>query len=149
MLTSEHRSGRAYACTLAGLGASIIAFDEKREVNETVNIIRSFGGQAIACMDFASVTSAMNELMKVDMVVTTSDVPKYHYLDETSGDSWRQTMQSTLDYTYKIVRLVWPFLVKEKRGKVVIGTSPIGIYGQPGQAAYASAVSSIPFCDRP
>jgi len=79
------------------------------------------------------------------MVITTSDAPQGRYLDETSDEVWRCTIASSLDSTYKIVRLVWPFFVKANKGKIVIGTSPMGIYGQPGQVAYASAVSLEPF----
>lgn len=128
---------------LARLGASIIAFDDIRDPSETVDSIRSTGGHAIACRDVSSLGSVINGLGRLDIVITTSDVPDGQSFDKTSYDTWRRIIEPSLNQTYKIVKIAWAFFLKENKGRIVIGISPMGIFGQPGQSAYASAVSFL------
>ena len=46
--------------------------------------------------------------------------------------------------TYKVTKAAYPYMLKQKYGRIVNTTSTSGIYGNFGQANYAAAVSEAP-----
>lgn len=111
------------------------------EVNTTVDLIRSNGGEATACIDQASLSAVLENLSRLDIVISASPaVPNSHHVGDTSEDTWRGVVVSTLDSTFRVIRLAWPLLLRNTGGKVVFEAKPIGLYGESGQSAYSSAV---------
>lgn len=43
--------------------------------------------------------------------------------------------------TYKVSKAAWPYMLKQKYGRIINTTSTSGIYGNFGQANYSAAVS--------
>jgi multifunctional beta-oxidation protein len=56
---------------------------------------------------------------------------------------WDQVIAVHLRGTYKVTKAAWPYMLKQKYGRIVNTTSTSGIYGNFGQANYAAAVSTI------
>lgn len=58
---------------------------------------------------------------------------------------WHDVMAVHLRGTYKVTKAAWPYMLKQKYGRIVNTTSTSGIYGNFGQANYAAAVSNYIF----
>jgi hypothetical protein len=58
-----------------------------------------------------------------------------------TDDLWFPVLSVHLRGTYKVCRAAWPFMMKQKYGRIINITSTSGIYGNFGQANYAAAVS--------
>ena len=58
-----------------------------------------------------------------------------------TDDMWYSVMNVHLRGTYGVMRAAWPYMLKQRYGRVVNITSTSGIYGNFGQANYAAAVS--------
>jgi multifunctional beta-oxidation protein len=58
-----------------------------------------------------------------------------------ADELWFSVINVHLRGTYKITKAAWPFMVKQKYGRIVNISSTSGIYGNFGQANYAAAVS--------
>jgi len=56
---------------------------------------------------------------------------------------WDIIMAVHLRGTYKVTKAAWPYMLKQKYGRIVNTTSTSGIYGNFGQANYAAAKSGI------
>lgn len=56
-------------------------------------------------------------------------------------DMWYDVMNVHLRGTYSVMRAAWPYMLKQRYGRVVNITSTSGIYGNFGQSNYAAAVS--------
>ncbi len=59
---------------------------------------------------------------------------------------WDDVLGVHLNGTYATTKAAWPYFLKQKYGRVVNTTSVSGIYGNFGQANYATAVSWLSFC---
>jgi multifunctional beta-oxidation protein len=58
---------------------------------------------------------------------------------------WDQVIAVHLRGTYKVTKAAWPYMLKQKYGRIVNTTSTSGIYGNFGQANYAAAVCELVF----
>lgn len=57
---------------------------------------------------------------------------------------WHQVINCHLRGTYKITRAAFPYMVKQKYGRIVNITSTSGIYGNFGQANVSSTDRACP-----
>ena len=57
---------------------------------------------------------------------------------------WDDINNVHLRGTYKCTRAAYPYMLKQKYGRVINTASTSGIYGNYGQANYAAAVSKAP-----
>jgi multifunctional beta-oxidation protein len=58
---------------------------------------------------------------------------------------WNPIINVHLRGTYSCTKAAWPYMLKQKYGRVINTTSTSGIYGNFGQSNYAAAVSSPAF----
>ena len=56
---------------------------------------------------------------------------------------WDEVISVHLRGTYAVTRAVWPYMLKQRYGRIVNITSTSGVYGSFGQANYASAKCGI------
>lgn len=105
------------------------------------NQIRGLDSQITVYPNLDTLKSVVENLGKVDIVVTTCEPPEPLYFDAHNTETWTHAVDSSLTSTSRLLRLLWPFFQDQKQGKAVLDISPVGIYGHPGQSAFASAVS--------
>lgn len=152
--------GRAYALELSRRGAAVVVNDlggsisgegSSRAADEVVDEIRSNGGRAIA--DFGSVTdqNAMNEMAarvvsefgRIDILVANAGIIRDRTFAKMGAADFEDVVDVHLMGTVRTVRAVWPTMVGQGGGRIIVTTSGSGLFGGFGQSNYAAAKMGI------
>ena len=118
--------------------------------DDVVEEIRKNGGKAIANKASAEdgefvVQAAINAYGRIDIVINNAGILRDKSFQNMDDDLWDQVIAVHLRGTYKVTKAAWPYFLKQKYGRVVNTTSTSGIYGNFGQANYATAVRPLTF----
>ena len=138
--------GRAYAKALAKVGAKVAVNDITDQAEVVAQEIRNAGGDAIAIKITVEkgdevVKAVVDKYGRIDGLVNNAGILRDKAFTNMTDDQWFQVYNVHLRGTYKTIKAAWPFMMKQKFGRIVNITSTTGIYGNFGQANYAAAVS--------
>lgn len=111
-----------------------------------VNEIKKLGGKAAGVKASAEdgdavVKAAIDAFGRVDIVINNAGILRdksFHNMDDSL---WDPVMNVHARGTYKVTKAAWPYMLKQKYGRIINTTSTSGIYGNFGQANYSAAVS--------
>ena len=139
--------GRAYALLFAKLGASIVVNDLVNP-DGVVQEITKMGGKAAGNKASAEdgdavVKAAIDAFGRIDIIVNNAGILRDKAFGNMDDSLWDQVIAVHLRGTYKITKAAWPYMLKQKYGRIVNTTSTSGIYGNFGQANYAAAKLGI------
>ena len=123
-------------------------------VNDLVNPdavtqeIQKLGGKAVANKASAEdgdavVKSAIDAFGRIDIIVNNAGILRDKAFANMEDSQWDQVLNVHLRGTYKVTKAAWPYMLKQKYGRIVNTTSTSGIYGNFGQANYAAAKLGI------
>ncbi|RKP10244.1 hypothetical protein THASP1DRAFT_34175 [Thamnocephalis sphaerospora] len=150
--------GRAYALLLGSLGASVVVNDlggsavgsgsDKRAADVVVDEIVRAGGKAVANYDSVEegekvVETAIKAFGRVDILVNNAGILRDKSFVRMTDADWDLVQRVHLRGTYKVTKAAWPYLVKQKYGRIVNTASAVGLYGNFGQANYSAAKLGI------
>jgi len=145
--------GRAIALAFAQEGADmLVASRTLAEVAETAEEVRALGRRAVALkVDVSSrdevermVAQGLEELGKVDLLVNNAGTyGAIGPLVDNDPEKWVQTVRINLFGTFFCARAVLPFMIRQRRGKIINlsgggATSPL-----PNFSAYAASKAAI------
>ncbi len=138
--------GRAYCLAFAKYGASVVVND-LASPDGVVDEIKKMGGKAVGVKASAEdgdavVKAAIDAFGRIDIVINNAGILRDKAFVNMSDSLWDPVLNVHARGTYKVTRAAWPYFLKQKYGRVVNTTSTSGIYGNFGQANYATAVSS-------
>ncbi|KAJ0153813.1 4-hydroxyacetophenone monooxygenase [Fusarium oxysporum f. sp. albedinis] len=139
--------GRAYCIGLAKLGASIVVNDWK-DPQSVVNEIKSLGGVAVPDNHSvedgdAVIDTAIRAFGRIDILINNAGMLRDKAFQNMTDKMWDDVNNIHLRATYKCARAAYPYMVKQKYGRIVNTTSTSGTYGNYGQANYAAAKTAI------
>lgn len=154
--------GRAIALKLASEGARIVVNDlDLDPAMETVETIRAFGGDAVACAgsvgapDFAErfIGTAVEHFDGIDIIVNNAGYTWDNVVQKMTDEQWYAMLDVHLTAPFRILRAAQPVIralvkadgdagVRTVR-KVVNISSVAGLFGNAGQANYATAKAGI------
>ncbi|KAI5308498.1 bifunctional hydroxyacyl-CoA dehydrogenase/enoyl-CoA hydratase fox2, partial [Ascosphaera atra] len=139
--------GRAYAHLFAKLGASVVVNDLVNP-DTVVEEIRKAGGIAVpskaSCEDGPAVIKpAIDNFGRVDIVINNAGILRDKAFANMKDDLWNPVVYTHLRGTYAVTKAAWPYMLKQKYGRIVNTASTSGIYGNFGQANYAAAKLGI------
>jgi NAD(P)-dependent dehydrogenase (short-subunit alcohol dehydrogenase family) len=142
------RLGRSYALLFAKLGASIVVNDLVNP-DTTVQEIEKLGGRAVGNKASAEdgdavVKAAIDAFGRIDILINNAGILRDKAFNNMDDKLWDDVMAVHLHGTYKTTKAAYPYMLKQKYGRIVNTTSTSGIYGNFGQANYAAAVSLPP-----
>ena len=152
--------GRAHALLLAGRGARIVVSDVGTDLygsgadagpaQETVDAIRSAGGEAVAYVEDLSteqgargaVRACIESFGRIDALVHNAGFT-------LGGMAFEKESLARLDKllaintraAYCLTQEAWPIMQKQRHGRIVIAAST-AIYGMAGSIPYSTAKSS-------
>jgi 3-oxoacyl-[acyl-carrier protein] reductase len=154
--------GRAIALKLASEGALVVVNDLDGEpAAEVVREIAAAGGQAMACAgsvvapDFAErfVRTAVDSFKGLDIIVNNAGYTWDNVIQKMTDEQWNAMLDVHLTAPFRILRAAQPIistLAKAEKGagmrkvrKIVNVSSIAGLFGNAGQANYASAKAGI------
>ena len=163
LITGSGRGiGRAIALKLASEGARIVVNDLDAEpAQETVQAIRDAGGQAVACIgsvaapDFADrfIATAIDTYQGLDIIVNNAGYTWDNVIQKMSDEQWLAMLDVHLTAPFRILRAAQPVIRRLSKAdtdaghrvvrKVVNISSVAGLFGNAGQANYATAKAGI------
>lgn len=140
--------GRDYALWYAKYGAKVVVNDFK-DPSKVVDEIIKNGGEAhgdkhdVASDSQAIIDNVVNKYGTIDILVNNAGVLRDKSFAKMTDADWDIVQKVHLYGTFNLTRLAWPHFLKQGSGRVVNVTSTSGIYGNFGQANYASAKAAI------
>ena len=153
--------GRGIAMLLAKEGARVVVCDigaslqgegaDASPAQETVNVIKKAGGEAIASTlsitepkyAEAIVKSALDAFGRVDILVNNAGILRDVIFHKMSWADWSDVIDVHLHGSFNMSRAVAPLFREQNSGAFVHMTSTSGLVGNFGQANYMAAKLGI------
>ena len=149
--------GRCHALELAKRGCKVVVNDLGGAMDGTggssaaaegvVAEINAAGGEAIAnggsVSDRTGARSMVDDAMaawgRVDIVINNAGILRDKSFAKMDLDDFQMVLDVHLMGSVNVTRAVWPIMREQNYGRVVVTTSPTGLYGNFGQANYGAA----------
>ena len=149
--------GRQHALALAKRGAKVLVNDLGGTVDGSggsvsaaqavVDEIRAAGGEALAngasVTDFEAVQAMVQQAIdawgRVDVLVNNAGILRDKSFSKMDMDDFRLVVDVHLMGAAHCCKAVWPHMVAQDYGRIVMTTSSTGLYGNFGQANYGAA----------
>ena len=153
--------GREHALALARRGAKVLVNDlggardgsggSLSAAESVVAEIRAMGGEAIAngasVTDFdavqAMVQQAVDTWGRIDILVNNAGILRDKTFAKMDLADFRLVLDVHLMGAVHCTKAVWPFMVAQKYGRVMMTTSSSGLYGNFGQSNYGAAKMAL------
>ncbi|MFB4296986.1 SDR family oxidoreductase [Actinomadura sp. NTSP31] len=152
-----HGLGRQHALELAARGAKVVVNDlggdrsgvgaSAGPAQEVVDEIKKNGGEAVANPDNvatpegaqAIVQTALDAFGKLDIVVNNAGILRDRSFKNMSVEEFDSVIAVHLRGSFLVSSAAWPHLRDNAYGRIVNTSSPAGLFGNFGQANYATA----------
>ncbi len=149
--------GRCHALELARRGARVVVNDlggamdgtggSSDAANAVVEEIRSAGGEAIANGGSVSdragaksmVTDAMDAWGRIDVLINNAGILRDKSFAKMEMEDFQLVLDVHLMGSVYVTKEVWPIMREQNYGRIVMTTSPSGLYGNFGQTNYGAA----------
>ena len=153
--------GRQHALALARRGAKVLVNDLGGAVDGSsasagaaqavVDEITAAGGQALAntasVTDFAAVQAMVQQAVdawgRVDVLVNNAGILRDKSFAKMEIDDFRLVMEVHVMGAVHTTKAVWPHMIAQKYGRIVMTTSSSGLYGNFGQSNYGAAKMAL------
>lgn len=153
--------GRSHSLELARRGARVVVNDLGGAVDGTggsseaalavVEEIKAAGGEAIAnggsVSDHQGAASMVENAMKawgrVDILINNAGILRDKSFAKMELDDFQIVLDVHLMGSVNVTKAVWPVMREQNYGRIVMTTSPTGLYGNFGQANYGAAKAGI------
>lgn len=139
--------GRIYCLNFAKYGAKVVVND-LMDPEPVVQEIQKLGGEAFGVKGSAEdgdavVKGAIDKYGRVDILVNNAGILRDKAFHNMDDKLFIDVLNVHLRGTYKTTKAAWPYMLKQKYGRIINTTSTSGIYGNFGQANYAAAKCGI------
>ena len=149
--------GREHALALAKRGAKVVVNDlggardgsggSASAAQAVVDEIIAAGGEAIAnsasVTDFAAVQAMVQETMdkwgRIDILINNAGILRDKSFGKMELEDFRLVVEVHLMGSVNCCKAVWPIMVAQNYGRIMMTTSSSGLYGNFGQSNYSAA----------
>jgi NAD(P)-dependent dehydrogenase (short-subunit alcohol dehydrogenase family) len=149
--------GRQHALELGRRGAKVVVNDLGGSVDgsgasvsaaeQVAQEIRAAGGTAISnsasVTDLASVQAMVDSVMaewgRIDIVVNNAGILRDKTFSKLELENWHAVIDVHLTGSLNVTKCVWPIMVAQNYGRIVMTTSTSGLFGNFGQSNYGAA----------
>jgi NAD(P)-dependent dehydrogenase (short-subunit alcohol dehydrogenase family) len=149
--------GRCHALELARRGARVVVNDlggamdgtggSSEAAQNVVAEIRAMGGEAVANGGSVSdrqgaasmVKAAMDAFGRVDILINNAGILRDKTFSTMEIADFEIVLDVHLMGAVNVTKAVWPIMREQKYGRIVMTTSPSGLYGNFGQTNYGAA----------
>ncbi|TDD39277.1 SDR family oxidoreductase [Actinomadura sp. KC06] len=152
-----HGLGRRHALELAARGAKVVVNDlggdragtgaSAGPAQEVADEITKNGGEAVANPGNVAtpegaesiVRSALDAFGKIDILINNAGILRDRSFKNMTPDEWDAVIAVHLRGSFLVSSAAWPHLRDNGYGRIVNTSSPAGLFGNFGQANYATA----------
>jgi NAD(P)-dependent dehydrogenase (short-subunit alcohol dehydrogenase family) len=150
----EELRRRGAAILIADSGVSIAGDDPDPSVAEAI-AAKLGAGTAAFCEDLTvagapdrAVQSAVKAFGAVDIVINNAAILRDSFIFKASRESWERVIATNLTVPFALLAAATPLLREQQKngrapGRIVNIVSSAGLFGNFGQAAYASAKAGL------
>lgn len=149
--------GRCHTLELARRGAKVVVNDlggamdgsggSSAAAEQVVADIQAAGGEAIAngasVTDRAGVAQLVAQTMehfgRIDILINNAGILRDKSFSKMPLEDFQTVVDVHLMGSVYCTKAVWPIMVEQGYGRIVMTTSPSGLYGNFGQANYGAA----------
>ncbi len=149
--------GKQHALELGRRGAKVVVNDLGGSVDgsggsssaaeQVAQEIRDNGGTAISndasVTDFEAVQAMVDETVakwgRIDILVNNAGILRDKTFSKLELENWHAVIDVHLTGSLNATKCVWPIMVEQKYGRIVMTTSTSGLFGNFGQANYGAA----------
>lgn len=153
--------GRAHALALAERGARVLVNDMGGSVNgtgadegpaaEVVAEIRLRGGEALVDRSDVTDQAAVQDMVRrvleewgrIDILINNAGILRDKSFAKADLSDFRKVIDVHLMGSVHCTKAVWPHMVSQQYGRILMTTSSSGIYGNFGQSSYGAAKSAL------
>jgi NAD(P)-dependent dehydrogenase (short-subunit alcohol dehydrogenase family) len=153
--------GRTHALELAKRGAKVVINDlggsmdgsggSSEAANKVVAEIKAAGGEAIANGSSVSDKKGVENLVKdtvkafgrIDILINNAGILRDKSFKKMTLEDFELVVNVHLLGTAYCTAAVWPIMTEQNYGRIVVTTSPSGLFGNFGQANYGAAKMGI------
>lgn len=144
--------GRGIAVMFAKEGAKVVVTGRRQDVlDETVNIIKQSGGEALALSTdvsdnnqvLALVQKTIAQFGRIDILVNSAGVYLAHDALSASEEEWNKVMSIDLKGVWSCSKACIPEMLKQGSGKIINIASIAGLIGFEQSAAYCAAKGGV------
>lgn len=145
--------GKACAIELAKAGYDVVInyAGNTDAANATVNEIKALGVEAEAykfdVSNQAQVEENISKIIekygRIDVLVNNAGITRDGLFMRMSSENWGDVINTNLSSAYYVSQPVVKIMMKQRIGAIVNMTSVVGLYGNAGQANYASAKAGL------
>ena len=152
--------GRAHALALAERGVGVVINDVEgpsagpRSQSAAASVaqeIQDSGGKAMVELCDVSDEQAVGRMVarvidvwgRVDILINNAGILRDKSFGKSDLDAFRKVVDVHLMGSVNCSHAVWPHMVKQGYGRILMTTSASGIYGNFGQANYGAAKSAV------
>ncbi|KRE62765.1 beta-ketoacyl-ACP reductase [Nostocoides sp. Soil756] len=143
LVTGGNRGiGLAIARSFAQAGDKVVITHRSGEPPEGLDGVRC------DVTDSASVDAAFTEAEEklggpVEILVANAGITKDGLLMRMSDEDWDEVLDTNLTGTFRCVRRASKGMIRLRRGRIILISSVVGLYGGPGQVNYASSKAGL------
>ena len=149
--------GKQHALELGRRGAKLVVNDLGGSVDgsggsasaaeQVAQEIRDNGGTAMSSdasvTDFEAVQAMVDETAakwgRIDILVNNAGILRDKTFSKLELENWHAVIDVHLTGSLNATKCVWPIMVEQKYGRIIMTTSTSGLFGNFGQANYGAA----------
>lgn len=145
--------GRNIACTLAKEGIDICVncrkepseFEELKKEIEANNVKCYFAQGDVSKYEDAEkmIKEIIDEFGKIDVLVNNAGITKDNLLMRMKKEDFEDVINVNLVGTFNVTKCAVPYMMKQRKGRIINMASVVGISGNAGQSNYAASKAGI------
>lgn len=143
--------GRGAAELFCREGATVIIWDVLDQGETTAQTLRDQGFRCefshVSTTDVLSIETAARDLYdrygRIDILINNAGITRDKTLLKMSFDEWQQVIDVNLTGVFNCTKVVAPYMVEQRYGRIICTSSINGVHGAFGQTNYAAAKAGI------
>lgn len=143
--------GKAAAELFCREGAAVIIWDVLDEGENTAQALRNQDFRCefrhVSTTDVPGIETAAREVYdrfgRIDILINNAGITRDKTLLKMSFEDWQQVIDVNLTGVFNCTKVIAPYMVEQKYGRIICTSSINGVHGAFGQTNYAAAKAGI------
>ena len=132
-------------------GATVIIWDVLDEGEVAAQALRNQGYRCefnhVSTTHVPGIEAAAHEVIdqygRIDILINNAGITRDKTLLKMSFDEWQQVIDVNLTGVFNCTKIIVPYMVEQKSGRIICTSSINGVHGAFGQTNYAAAKAGI------